>query len=89
MTKLDEVISSKRPFTTFISAKYILDRFNGVEQKYLTSEYGSNDLKQILKYLIITKPIYLDNHPVGETSCKSIFVVLLCSTFKNSVLRHN
>jgi hypothetical protein len=70
-TSLDKLIASKRPFTTFISAKYLLDRFNQVETKYLSSEYGLNDLQHILKYLVISQPIYFDYHSVGETSCKS------------------
>ncbi|KAI7864090.1 FAS1 domain-containing protein [Mucor mucedo] len=65
---LDKLIALERPFTTFISAKYLLDKFNHVEKKYLTSEYGLQDLKHILKYLVISEPIYLDRHPIGETS---------------------
>jgi hypothetical protein len=72
--ELDKLISLERPFTTFISAKYLLDRFNQVEKKYLTSEYGLHDLKQILKYLVISEPIYLDGHSIGETSCKYLSI---------------
>lgn len=72
---IDRLISEERPFTTFISAKYLLDKFNGVEKSYLTSEYGLNDLTKIIKYLVIAKPIYLDSHSAGETSCKSCDLV--------------
>ncbi|GAA5801723.1 hypothetical protein HPULCUR_007175 [Helicostylum pulchrum] len=70
-TGTDTLLSSERPFTTFISAKYLLDRFNYVEKKYLTSEYGLEDLKQMVKYLVIAEPVYFNNLSVGETSYTS------------------
>ncbi|KAG2235542.1 FAS1 domain-containing protein [Thamnidium elegans] len=70
-TDIDKLLSSERPFTTFISAKYLLDRFNYIEKKYLTSEYGLEDLKHIVKYLVIAEPVYFNNLAIGETSYTS------------------
>ncbi|KAI8638874.1 FAS1 domain-containing protein [Parasitella parasitica] len=71
-TGIDKLIAKERPFTTFVSAKYLLDRFNRVEKSYLVSEYGQVDLKRLIEYLVITKPIYFDNHLSGETSYTSL-----------------
>jgi hypothetical protein len=76
-TGVDKLIEAERPFTTFVSAKYLLDRFNHVEKNYLVSEYGQSDLERLIKYLVIAKPIYLDNHPEGETSCMWIDLINL------------
>lgn len=69
-TQVDKLLSKERPFTTFISAKYLLDRFNQVENKYLKSPYGFDDLKQMVQYLVISEPVYFDSLEPGETSCK-------------------
>lgn len=69
-TGIDKVLEEERPFTTFVSAKYLLDRFNHVEKNYLVSKYGQKDLKELIEYLVISKPIYLNDHPEGETKCK-------------------
>lgn len=80
-TGTDTLLSSERPFTTFISAKYLLDRFNYVEKKYLTSEYGLEDLKQMVKYLVIAEPVYFNNLSVGETSCNFFISCSLLEMF--------
>ncbi|KAK4520092.1 Aconitate hydratase mitochondrial [Mucor velutinosus] len=70
-TGIDKLLQEERPFTTFVSATYLLDRFNHVEKNYLISKYGQKDLKELIKYLVISEPIYLNNHPEGETKYTS------------------
>lgn len=70
-TNLDQLISQEKPFTTFVSSKFLLDRFKKVEQNYLTSKYGDEDLKHILKYLVIPETIIFDRHSAGESTCKA------------------
>ncbi|KAI8973486.1 FAS1 domain-containing protein [Mycotypha africana] len=70
-TGVDEVINQERPFTAFVSKKNILDKFQDIEQKYLTSKYGLDDLKHIVQYLVIPKAIFLNNHSIGETTYTS------------------
>lgn len=60
----------ERPFTTFISSNYLLDKFNQVEQHYLISKSGFKDLEKLLKYEIIPQPIYLGDCINGEKECK-------------------
>ncbi|KAI7898866.1 FAS1 domain-containing protein [Cokeromyces recurvatus] len=64
--KIDLLLEHQQPFTAFVSAKYLLDKFKKIEQKYLISKHGIHDLEQIIKYVIIPKPIYLYNHTVGD-----------------------
>lgn len=69
-TKVNQLIEHERPFTTFASAKYLLDRFSRVEQNYLVSKYGLQDLTKVIKHLVISKTIYFDDYPEGESTCK-------------------
>ncbi|KAG1404010.1 hypothetical protein G6F60_004634 [Rhizopus arrhizus] len=61
----------ERPFTTFISSNYLLDKFNQVEQHYLISKSGFKDLEKLLKYEIIPQPIYLGDCINGEKEYKT------------------
>lgn len=79
-TKVNHIIEQERPFTTFVSAKYLLDRFSRVEKNYLISKYGIQDLTEIVKHLVISKAIYFNNYPEGETTCK----ILGCTTTNQS-----
>jgi hypothetical protein len=69
-TKVNQLIAHERPFTTFVSARYLLDRFSRVEQNYLVSKYGLEDLTKVVRHLVVSKAIYFDNYPEGENSCK-------------------
>ncbi|OBZ87104.1 FAS1 domain-containing protein fsc1 [Choanephora cucurbitarum] len=64
---LDNNLRQRHPFTIFVSAKYLLDRFSHVEQSYLTSHYGQDDLKHALKYLMVPQAIFLNQHKQDET----------------------
>ncbi|KAI9475398.1 MAG: FAS1 domain-containing protein [Benjaminiella poitrasii] len=55
-------------FTVFVSASYLLDKFKKVEQNYLISQYGMDDLRRMVEYLIIPEPIYLYSQHVGKRS---------------------
>lgn len=68
---LDGLLGLEKPFTVFVSAKYLLDRFKRVEQNYLTSVYGKDDLKHLLEYVIVPEAILFDGHSTGESTCKS------------------
>ncbi|KAI8383020.1 FAS1 domain-containing protein [Blakeslea trispora] len=61
-TGLDIEFRQRHPFTLFISAKYLLDRFSHVEQNYLISDYGKQDLRHALQYLMIPQAIFLNQH---------------------------
>ena len=76
-TSTDKLLEEERPFTTFVSARYLLDRFNHVEKNYLVSKYGQKDLKELIEYLVISKPIYFDKHPEGEATCKQYNVAIM------------
>ncbi|KAI8887676.1 FAS1 domain-containing protein [Backusella circina FSU 941] len=64
--RLDQLLESERPFTTFISSNYLLDKFNQVEKSYLLSEYGKQDFTNLLKFDIISQPIYMDKLTHGK-----------------------
>ncbi|KAI8974651.1 FAS1 domain-containing protein [Pilobolus umbonatus] len=66
--QLIHLIDSHHTFTLFVSSRYLMDKFNSIERQYLTSHEGFQDLNLILKYSIVSRPIYLDTHPVGDTS---------------------
>ncbi|CAO3699059.1 unnamed protein product [Rhizopus stolonifer] len=62
-TKLD---INQKPMTFFVSKRYLLDRFSRLEQNYLISRYGIQDLKKMLKYNMIPQPVYFDNMGIGQ-----------------------
>ncbi|CAO3637353.1 unnamed protein product [Cunninghamella echinulata] len=53
-----DFIDQQQPFTVFYSKKPLLDPFQDVEQSYLLSKYGDEDLTHLLEYLIIYGDIY-------------------------------
>ncbi|CAO3642020.1 unnamed protein product [Cunninghamella blakesleeana] len=53
-----DFIDQQRPFTLFYSKRALLTPFNNVEQNYLLSKYGDEDLNHLLEYLIIYGDIY-------------------------------
>lgn len=61
---------NNKPLTAFISKRYLLDRFKQIEQDYLISHYGLEELQMMLKYTIISEPVYFDNIGRGETNCR-------------------
>ena len=83
---LDNNLRQRHPFTIFVSAKYLLDRFSHVEQSYLTSHYGQDDLKHALKYLMVPQAIFLNQHKQDETICKCFFVCFGLVSKKNKNL---
>jgi uncharacterized surface protein with fasciclin (FAS1) repeats len=74
---LDQLLESERPFTTFISSKYLLDKFNQVEKSYLLSEYGKHDFTNLLKFDIISRPIYMDKLTNGKYTCMFKYVITI------------
>ncbi|KAG1457377.1 hypothetical protein G6F55_005969 [Rhizopus delemar] len=59
---------NNKPLTAFISKRYLLDRFKQIEQDYLISHYGLEELQMMLKYTIVSEPVYFDNIGRGETN---------------------
>lgn len=53
-----DFIDQQQPFTVFYSKRSLLTPFNDVEQNYLLSKYGDEDLNHLLEYLIIYGDIY-------------------------------
>ncbi|KAI8338344.1 FAS1 domain-containing protein [Chlamydoabsidia padenii] len=68
---LVHLINQHQPFTVFYSEQSILEPFNQVEQSYLLSTYGDEDLGKMLDYLVIRGDIYTDDF-VGEKEYKTI-----------------
>jgi hypothetical protein len=66
---LIHLINQHQPYTVFYSEQSILQDFNDVEQSYLLSTYGDEDLGRMLDYLVIRGDIYTDDF-VGEKECK-------------------
>lgn len=71
MVDLAQLMNQHRPFTMFYSTQSILQSFNDVEKSYLVSQYGANDMRHILHYLIIPGDFYAKDF-VGEKQCKII-----------------
>jgi uncharacterized surface protein with fasciclin (FAS1) repeats len=81
MDKVDlaQLMNQHRPFTMFYSHQSILQSFNDVERSYLESEYGANDMRHILHYLIVPGDFYAKDF-VDEKQCKILSSVVKCIT---------
>lgn len=64
------ILNQPRPYTVFIPRQSVLSKMNSIEQAYITSKYGEEDLTRLLKYMIVQDPLYGNTFPSGRTLCK-------------------
>lgn len=68
---LADELDQPRPFTVFVPRQeYILDKLNPIEQTYLNSSFGKDDLSSILRYTVLKDPLYKSTFPAGKSTRK-------------------
>lgn len=61
------ILNQPQPYTVFIPRHNVLSKMNPIEQTYMTSKYGEQDLTQLLKFMIMHGPLYGYTFPSGKT----------------------
>ncbi|KAL0087614.1 hypothetical protein J3Q64DRAFT_1637784 [Phycomyces blakesleeanus] len=69
---IDTLLNEARPYTVFVSRMDVLSKFNAIEQRYILSEYGQQDLSGLVRYMVVEGALFADAFPVGESSHKTI-----------------
>ncbi|KAI9020238.1 hypothetical protein CLU79DRAFT_756288 [Phycomyces nitens] len=69
---IDAILNEARPYTVFVSRMDVLGKFNGIEKRYILSDYGQHDLSGLLRYMVVEGALFADTFPVGESSYKTL-----------------
>ncbi|ORZ02849.1 FAS1 domain-containing protein [Syncephalastrum racemosum] len=70
---LADELDQPRPFTVFIPRQeHTFDKLNPIEQTYLNSSFGQDDLSSILKYTVLEGPLYKSAFPAGTSTHETL-----------------
>ncbi|KAI8377850.1 FAS1 domain-containing protein [Radiomyces spectabilis] len=64
---MHDLLNEGQPFTLFVPRDNILNQLATVEQQYLLSRYGKEDLGRLLKYMVVKGAVYAADFPNGKT----------------------
>ncbi|KAI9475450.1 MAG: FAS1 domain-containing protein [Benjaminiella poitrasii] len=68
-----DLLNQPKPFTIFVSTrKDIFEKYNAIEQAYLTTPYAQEDVGFYFNYTVIDKAIFMDEFTSGKTTYKSL-----------------
>lgn len=70
LSGLDSILSEHRPFTIFAPESAALARFNNIEEAYLKSEQGREDLQTVIKYHVHEGVLFSEEVPSGKSNRK-------------------
>ncbi|KAI7871666.1 FAS1 domain-containing protein [Spinellus fusiger] len=74
---IDTLLREARPYTVFVSRSDVFSKFNKIEQRYITSVNGTEDLTKLLRYMVVEGVLYAKTFPVGTSSYKTLSGELL------------